>query len=341
MNNNENNILLEVNNLKKYFPVRKGVLKRVKGHVHAVDDVNFFIRDGETLGLVGESGCGKSSVGRCIVRLIEPTSGEIQFRMKDDYHDITKLDNEGLAEARRNIQIVFQDPLSSLDPRMNAGNIIGEPLKANAGYNRKQRNDRVAELLEQVGLSANQMNRYPHEFSGGQKQRIGIARSLALNPDLVICDEPVAALDVSVQAQILNLLEDLQDKFGLTYLFVAHDLSVVEHVSDRVMVMYLGKIVEMAASEVLYKKPHHPYTEALMHSIPVGDPKSQKERQPLQGGVPDPSDPPSGCYFHPRCPYKQKICEEQQPELKPRQDNLDHYSACHFADSLDLDGFYV
>ncbi len=336
---NENNVILEVENLKKFFPIHKGIFRKVVGYVKAVDDVNFFIREGETLGLVGESGCGKSTTGRCIIKLLEPTEGKINFRLNGELKDIAKAEREEMKEIRRNIQIIFQDPFSSLDSRMSIRDIIAEPLYVNKIGNRKSRTKRVKELLERVGLSSYHMNRYPHEFSGGQRQRIGIARALALNPRVIICDEPVSALDVSVQAQVLNLLEDLQKDFGLTYLFVAHDLSVVEHISDRVMVMYLGKIVEIADADKIYQNPKHPYTEALLGSIPVGDPRSNKKRIPLGGNVPDPSNPPAGCNLHPRCPYAQDRCKEEEPVLLELDGEKNHYVSCLYAEELNLSGY--
>ncbi|MFW6007397.1 MAG: ABC transporter ATP-binding protein [Halanaerobiales bacterium] len=335
----ENNTILEVNGLKKYFPIKKGVFRRVVGHVKAVDDVDFFIREGETLGLVGESGCGKSTTGRCLIKLMDPTAGEIKFKQDGQFKDIISVEKDELKEIRKDIQIVFQDPFSSLDSRMSVRDIIAEPLKVNKIGNRKERTERVEELLERVGLNSYQMNRYPHEFSGGQRQRIGVARALALNPRLIICDEPVSALDVSVQAQVLNLFEDLQDEFGFTYLFIAHDLSVIEHISDRVMVMYLGKMVEISDSESIYQDPRHPYTEALLGSIPVGDPRSEKERIPLPGNVPDPSNPPPGCNLNTRCPYAKDRCSEEEPELIELPDKEDHYVSCLYAQELDLSGY--
>ena len=334
-----NNPLLKIENLRKYFPIRKGIFQRTSGQVKAVDGVDFFIREGETLGLVGESGCGKSTTGRCINRLIEPTDGRISFLHNERFLDVTKAENEELKDIRRNIQIIFQDPFSSLDPRMSIRSIISEPLRVNKIGNRQEQTQRVEELLELVGLDRYGMNRYPHEFSGGQRQRIGVARALALNPKLIICDEPVSALDVSVQAQVLNLLEDLQDELNLTYLFIAHDLSVVEHISDRVMVMYLGKIVEIAEFQDLYQTPQHPYTEALLRSIPVGDPRSGRKRIPLGGDVPNPANPPTGCNFHPRCPYAQDRCTQEEPQLVSLPDKPEHFVSCHFAKELNLIGY--
>jgi len=320
----ENNVLLKVKNLKKYFPVRGGLLSKIIGYVQAVDEISFDIKEGETLGLVGESGCGKTTAGRTITRLLEPTAGEVDFEGKD----IFKLSKEELRKSRRNIQIIFQDPFGSLNPRMTVGDIVGESLTIHKIVkNKKEKEERVKDLLETVGLNAGHIRRYPHEFSGGQRQRIGIARALALNPKLVICDEAVSALDVSIQAQVINLLEDLQEKFKLTYLFIAHDLSVVKHISDRVAVMYLGKIVELTSTYELYNNPQHPYTEALLSAVPIPDPTLKRQRIVLEGDVPSPFNPPKGCRFHPRCKYAIPICSQEEPELIDI--NGGHYVACH------------
>lgn len=330
-------IVLEVKNLKKYFPITKGVFRRVVGYVKAVDRVDLFIRQGETLGLVGESGCGKTTLGRSILRLIEPTDGEVWFKTgKGKKLDITKLEDREIKSLRREMRMIFQDPYGSLNPRMTVMDIVGEPLIIHKVAQGKEIEDRVRTLLKIVGLNPRYMRRYPHEFSGGQRQRIGIARALALNPRLVIADEPVSALDVSVQAQVINLLEDLQVQFNLTYLFIAHDLSVVYHISDRIAVMYVGKIVEVGQAEEVYQRPRHPYTEALMSAVPVIDPDVKPERILLQGDVPNPANAPSGCTFHPRCRYAKKICSQEEPPLEDIGD--EHYVACHFADDFSLKG---
>lgn len=321
----EDNVLLKVKKLKKYFPVRGGILSKIIGYVQAVDEISFNIKEGETLGLVGESGCGKTTTGRTIIRLLEPTAGEVDFKGED----IFKLNKEEIRKARRNIQIIFQDPFGSLNPRMTVGEIVGESLVIHKIVkNNKEKDERVKDLLETVGLNAGHIRRYPHEFSGGQRQRIGIARALALNPKLVICDEPVSALDVSIQAQVINLLEDLQEKFNLTYLFIAHDLSVVKHISDRVAVMYLGKIIELSSTSELYDNTQHPYTEALLSAVPIPDPTLKRQRIVLEGDVPSPFKPPAGCRFHPRCKYVKPICSQEEPELIDIGNG--HFVACHF-----------
>ncbi len=315
--------LLRVKNLKKYFPIRGGLLSREVARVHAVDDVSFDIYPGETLGLVGESGCGKSTTGRSILRLIEPTSGEVWFGGKS----VTRLDKRALRGLRKEMQIIFQDPYASLNPRMTVGAIIGEALVIHRlAKTKHEREERVVQLLEVVGLSPDHLRRYPHEFSGGQRQRIGIARSLAVSPKFIVADEPVSALDVSIQAQIINLLEDLQKQFGLTYLFIAHDLSVVEHISTRVAVMYLGKIVELAPAKELYTNPKHPYTEALLSAVPIPDPTVKRKRILLEGDVPSPIKPPSGCRFHTRCPIRVASCAVNEQVLK--QISPGHWVAC-------------
>ncbi|MEM6430461.1 MAG: oligopeptide/dipeptide ABC transporter ATP-binding protein [Deinococcota bacterium] len=329
-------VLLDVKSLKKYFPIEKGIIKRVVGHVKAVDDVSFQLKTGETLGLVGESGCGKTTLGRCVLRAVEATSGEIKFRTRSgNVVDINKQTKADMRALRQEMNMVFQDPFASLSPRMTVLDIIGEPLWAH-GTRGKALEDKVKELAKVVGLNVGHLNRYPNAFSGGQRQRIGIARALATHPNLIVADEPVSALDVSIQAQILNLLQDLQEEFKLTYLFVAHDLSVVEHITDRIIVMYVGKIVEMAETEELYFNPKHPYTEALLSAVPKPDPRLKSEPIILKGEVANPANPPSGCYFHPRCNYAQDICKRETPvleEVSPR-----HFSACHFASSLELSG---
>jgi len=318
--------LVVVKDLKKYFPVKSGLLQRVTAHVKAVDGVSFAIRSGECLGLVGESGCGKTTVGRTILRLIEPTAGTVLF----EGQDVAKADGQTLKGLRRNMQIIFQDPYSSLDPRVPIGESIGEGLLIHGMRDARERNRIVVDMLKKVGMEEYHARRYPHEFSGGQRQRIGIARALALRPKFIVCDEPVSALDVSIQAQVLNILRDLQREFGLTYLFIAHNMSVVEHISDRVAVMYLGKMVELTTREELFRDPRHPYTQALMSAIPIPDPKIKRTRIILKGDVPSPLNPPSGCRFHPRCPIAQMdVCSVRDPEF--REIRPGHWVACHFA----------
>lgn len=337
MTANTNPMLLRVNKLVKHFPIRRGMLKTTVGHVRAVDGVDFHLRERETLGLVGESGCGKTTTGRCIMRAIEPTSGEVLYsRGNGETINIPSLNKQDLKDLRKEIQMIFQDPYSSLNPRMTLLQIVGEPLSVNKVAKGREMEERVAALLRVVGLRPEYMRRYPHAFSGGQRQRIGIARALALNPRFIVCDEPVSALDVSIQAQVLNLLQDLQQEFGLTYLFVAHDLSVVRHISDRVAVMYVGKLVEMAETENLYYHPMHPYTEALMSSVPKPDPRAVKRRIVLEGEVANPANPPSGCYFHPRCRYCIDQCRTEEPELEEVEP--EHFVKCHRAKELALRG---
>jgi oligopeptide/dipeptide ABC transporter ATP-binding protein len=327
-NNNSNGNLVQLEHLKKYFPVRSGVMQRVVANVLAVDDVSFTIKKGETLGLVGESGCGKTTVGRTMLRLIEPTGGAAFYNGRD----IFKLKPQELKAVRRDMQIIFQDPYASLDPRVPIGESVMEGLHIHQVGTPKERVEIMLETLKKVGLETYHARRFPHEFSGGQRQRIGIARALALRPKFIVCDEPVSALDVSIQSQVLNILKDLQEEFGLTYLFIAHNLSVVEHISDRVAVMYLGKMAELADRDELYRQPLHPYTQALMSAIPVADPKLKRKRLILKGDVPSPLHPPGGCRFHPRCPISQEICSRVEPEFRELKPG--HWAACHFAETF-------
>jgi oligopeptide/dipeptide ABC transporter ATP-binding protein len=322
MSQNPVNELVQVKNLVKFFPVREGLLQRVKDYVRAVDDVSFVVREGETLGMVGESGCGKTTIGRTMLRLIEPTSGSVII----DGKDVFKLAGAEMKAMRRNMQIIFQDPYASLDPRMPIGESVMEGLNIHGIGTSKERFDIMIDTLKKVGLEDYHARRYPHEFSGGQRQRIGIARALALRPKFIVCDEPVSALDVSIQSQVLNILKDLQAEFGLTFLFIAHNLSVVEHISNRVAVMYLGKMVELTGRDELFANPKHPYTKALMSAIPIPDPMLKRERTILKGDVPSPLRPPSGCRFHPRCPIAEAVCAEKEPEF--RQVSPDHFVAC-------------
>ena len=329
--------LLEVKNLRKLFPIHRGLLRRVSGHVRAVDDISFYIDPGETLGLVGESGCGKTTAARCIVRAIQPTSGQVLFREEHgEILDLAAQKEAALRHVHSQIQLVFQDPFSSLNPRMTLLEIISEPMAINGIGTRREREDRVEELLRLVGLRPEFMRRFPHAFSGGQRQRIGVARALALSPKLIVADEPVSALDVSVQAQVLNLLLDLQDELDLTYLFVSHDLSVVKHVSDRVAVMYVGKLVETAPTQELFRSPKHPYTAALLSAVPEADPRVRSNRTVLQGEVANPANPPTGCYFHPRCPHAQDRCRTETPTLE--EISPGRFISCHRSKELDLKG---
>lgn len=337
----ENNLVLKVKDLRKFFPIKKGIIRRTTAYVKAVDDVSFFIKNGETLGLVGESGCGKTTVGKCILRLIDPTSGKISFFSGGENEDVKEVEISSagpseLKKMRKEMQIIFQDPDSSLNPRMKIGEIIGEPIYFHNIARGKKLREKVVSLLEEVGLQAESIDRYPHEFSGGQKQRIAIARALAVNPQFIVCDEPVTALDVSIQAQILNLMENLQDKHHLSYLFIAHDLSVIRHISERVIVMYLGKIVEMAKIDEIFSSPLHPYTEALISAVPEPDMEDKRKEIILKGDVPSPVDPPSGCYFHPRCNYAREICSTKPP---PCLEHISgHFAVCHFSKELELKG---
>jgi oligopeptide/dipeptide ABC transporter ATP-binding protein len=335
--NGKDNVILDVKDLKLHFPIHQGLFQRLVGYVRAVDGVSFTLCDGEVLGLVGESGCGKTTVGRTILRLYNPTSGEIwYYKPSGERVDLASLSQRQMKPLRRELRMIFQDPFSSLNPRLTVKDIIGEPLEIHGVAHGKEAEHRVAELMQAVGLNPALMRRYPHEFSGGQRQRIGLARTLSLNPRLVVADEPVSALDVSVQAQVLNLLRELQARLGLTLVFIAHDLSVVEHISDRIAVMYVGKIVEMAETTELLHQPLHPYTEALLSAIPPADPDIRSNRIQLQGEVPSPANPPSGCIFHPRCRYARPVCSEEEPPLVETAPG--HFASCHFAKELHLKG---
>ncbi len=334
------NIILEVKDLKQHFPIRQGFLQRTVGHVKAVDGVSFALREQEVLGLVGESGCGKTTTGRAIMRLYDPTAGEVWFRKENGERvEIARISQQEMKPLRREMRMIFQDPFSSLNPRMTVRDLIGEPLIIHKIAGGREIDEVVASHMRAVGLDPNYMRRYPHEFSGGQRQRIGIARTLVLNPRLIVADEPVSALDVSIQAQVLNLLHEIKERLGLTMLFVAHDLSVVEHMCDRIAVMYVGKIVELAESETLLRRPLHPYTEALVSAIPPADPDIRQNRIMLTGEVPSPANPPSGCVFHTRCRYAQEICKVEPPPLAEVEPG--HYASCHFAKQLDLQGIEV
>ncbi|MFL2653296.1 MAG: ABC transporter ATP-binding protein [Dehalococcoidia bacterium] len=331
---NEN--IIEIKNLKKYYPLTSGLMRKVTGMVKAVDDVSFVIPKGKTVGLVGESGCGKTTISKCILRAVDPTEGEIYLNNEQGTHDLANLSDNELRPLRKEMQMIFQDPFSSLNPRMNLFDIVSEPLLLNGIKNRTERQDRVEELLIKVGLRSEYMIRFPHAFSGGQRQRIGIARALALNPSLIVCDEPVSGLDVSVQAQVINLLMDLQDEFGLSYLFVSHDLSIVRQISDEINVMYLGRLVENGTPEQIFSSPKHPYTEALISAVPQADPDIEKNHKTLIGEIPNPSNPPSGCYFHPRCAYATDECKITNPELTI--DKSGRTFSCHNANNIKLAG---
>ncbi|MEM7131899.1 MAG: oligopeptide/dipeptide ABC transporter ATP-binding protein [Chloroflexota bacterium] len=333
----DNNILLEVKNLKQHFPIHQGFFQRVVGHIKAVDGVSFFIRENEALGLVGESGCGKTTVGRTLLRLYDPTDGEVWYTKQDGTRiNVATISQQEMKPLRREMRMIFQDPFSSLNPRLTVKDLIGEPLIIHKVAQGKELEDRVATLMTSVGLDPNYMRRYPHEFSGGQRQRIGLARTLALSPRLIVADEPVSALDVSIQAQVLNLLQELKEDLGLTLLFIAHDLSVVEHMCDRIAVMYVGNMMEIADSEELLSNPKHPYTEALVSAVPPADPDIRLERIILEGDVPSPANPPTGCVFHPRCRYAKEVCKNELPEL--REVSSGHFAACHLTDELTLQG---
>ena len=332
----QNENIVEIKNLKKYYPITAGIFQRVIGHIKAVDDVSFVIPRGKTVGLVGESGCGKTTISKCILRAVDPTSGEINLHTEGQINNVADMREKDLRPLRREMQMIFQDPFSSLNPRMNLFDIVSEPLLLNGVKNRSERQDRVEELLSKVGLRAEYMVRFPHAFSGGQRQRIGIARALALNPSLIVCDEPVSGLDVSVQAQVINLLMDLQDELGLSYLFVSHDLSIVRQISDSIQVMYLGRLVENGTPDEIFSSPKHPYTEALISAVPQADPDIPKNHQTLIGEIPNPASPPTGCYFHPRCAYATDECKKTNPDLTT--DKSGRSFSCHHANDIKLKG---
>ena len=336
---NSSNQILSVENLKVHFPITGGLIKKTLGHVRAVDEVSFGLAAGETLSLVGESGCGKTTAGRALMRLVEPTDGIVDYVMRDNSHiNIPKASNDELDLVRQEMQIIFQDPFASLNPRMTIFDIVADPLRVNGLASGSELEDRVAEMMRVVGLSTSYMRRYPHAFSGGQRQRLGIARTLVMNPRMIIADEPVSALDVSVQAQILNLMQDLQEQLNLTYLFISHDLSVVQYISHRVAVMYVGKIVEIASTETIFTAPKHPYTQALLSSVPVPNPQVKSRGKVLEGEVADPAKPPSGCYFHPRCEFAKDICRTQEPPMVEISGSSGQFSKCHFAQEINLPG---
>tara|TARA_B100001123_G_scaffold11725_1_gene13866 strand:+ start:61 stop:1095 length:1035 start_codon:yes stop_codon:yes gene_type:complete len=336
---NSSNQILSVENLKVHFPITGGLIKKTLGHVRAVDEVSFGLAAGETLSLVGESGCGKTTAGRALMRLVEPTDGIVDYVMRDNSHiNIPKASNDELDLVRQEMQIIFQDPFASLNPRMTIFDIVADPLRVNGLASGSELEDRVAEMMRVVGLSTSYMQRYPHAFSGGQRQRLGIARTLVMNPRMIIADEPVSALDVSVQAQILNLMQDLQEQLNLTYLFISHDLSVVQYISHRVAVMYVGKIVEIASTETIFTAPKHPYTQALLSSVPVPNPQVKSRGKVLEGEVADPAKPPSGCYFHPRCEFAKDICRTQEPPMVEISGSSGQFSKCHFAQEINLPG---
>ncbi len=330
-----NEIILDLKNIKKYYPITAGLFHKTVGHVKAVDDVSLFVKKGETLGLVGESGCGKTTLGKCIVRLHKPTGGQLRYRFGDQYSDLLSLNKQESFNARKKIQMVFQDPYSSLNPVKTIFTAFDEPMRVHGWTNANERKERIAHLLESVNLRPDYMYRYPNEFSGGQRQRICIARALCVNPEMVVCDEPVSALDVSIQAQVLNLMKDLQKELGLTYVFIAHDLSVVEYMSDRIAVMYLGKVVELATSKEIYYNHQHPYTEALLSAVPIPEIGRKHDRIVLEGDVPSPANPPAGCRFHTRCNKCMDICKTQMPELRPMKNDPEHFVACHLADTVE------